>query len=282
MRARLRRLRFGLSTVLGIAERGFFIPYRYAAGIAPASRSAPYPELERIFHDAEPAFAALLDEIALRADAIRAIAGGRPPEPRFEQDWFPRLDAVAAYALVRSLRPRRIVEVGSGHSTRFMARAVRDGDLATAVTAIDPAPRADISGLAVTTVRSTVQAAGLAPFADLARGDILFIDSSHILMPGSDVDFLLARVLPGLPAGVHVHIHDIFLPDGYPQSWQWRGYNEQTGIAALIQGGGYRLRWSSRYVATRMEAALAGHVAAGLPLPEGAFETSLWLVKERG
>jgi hypothetical protein len=281
MRTRLRRLRFGLSTILGIAERGFFIPYRYAGGIARAERSAPYPELERIFQDAEPAFAELLDEIALHATAIRAIAGGRPPEPRFEQDWFPRFDAVAAYALVRKLRPRRIVEIGSGHSTRFMARAIRDGALQTAITAIDPAPRADIAGLGVATLRSTLQAGGTAPFAELARGDILFVDSSHILMPGSDVDFLLGRVLPALPAGVHVHFHDVFLPDGYPESWLWRGYNEQTAVAALLQGS-YRLRWSSRYVTTRMAPALKGHFATRLPFPEGAFETSLWLVKERG
>ena len=73
---------------------------------------------------------------------------------------------------------------------------------------------------------------------DLAPGDVLSIDSSHILMPGTDVDILLNRVLPALPAGVLVHIHDVFLPDDYPPAWSWRGYNEQLGVAALVQGGG--------------------------------------------
>ena len=76
-----------------------------------------------------------------------------------------------------------------------------------------------------------------------------------------------------------VHVHDMFLPDDYPPEWEWRGYNEQLGIAALIQGGGYRLLWSSHYAVTRMPVAVAGSVARTLPLKEGAKESSLWLVK---
>ena len=58
-------------------------------------------------------------------------------------------------------------------------------------------------------------------------------------MPGTDVDMLFNHVLPGLKRGVMVHVHDVFLPDDYPPEWEWRGYNEQLGIATLIQGGGY-------------------------------------------
>ena len=63
------------------------------------------------------------------------------------------------------------------------------------------------------------------------------IDSSHTLVPGSDVDLLLNRVLPALSAGAVVHVHDIFLPDNYPDDWAWRGYNEQLGVAPLLFGG---------------------------------------------
>jgi len=76
------------------------------------------------------------------APELEAIGADRPPQPRWDQDWFPRLDAAAAYAIVRKTQPRRIVEVGSGHSTRFLARAVADGKLETEITAIDPQPRA--------------------------------------------------------------------------------------------------------------------------------------------
>lgn len=91
---------------------------------------------------------------------------------------------------------------------------------------------------------------------------MLAIDSSHVLMPGTDVDVLLNRALPALPAGILVHVHDVFLPDGYPPAWAWRGYNEQLAIATLIQGGGFRLVWSSRYVATRMAEPLRGRTVA--------------------
>jgi hypothetical protein len=124
-----------------------------------------------------------------------------------------------------------------------------------------------------------MQRAGADVFAGLAPGDVVFIDSSHILMPGTDVDLLFNGVLPALPRGVHVHVHDVYLPDGYPADWAWRGYNEQNAVAALLAGGGYRLRWSSRYVATRMASAVAGSGLDRLPLPPGARETSLWLIK---
>ena len=79
-----------------------------------------------------------------------------------------------------------------------------------------------------------------------------------------------------LPAGVLLHLHDIFLPDDYPASWGWRGYNEQSGVAALLDGR-WETLFASRYVATRMSDRVRGSVIAQLPLLPGAFETSLWL-----
>jgi hypothetical protein len=108
---------------------------------------------------------------------------------------------------------------------------------------------------------------------------MLFIDSSHILMPGTDVDLLLNRILPILPSGALVHFHDIFLPDDYPPDWDWRGYNEQLGVGTLLQGNGFQLLWSSHYAVTRMSAAVTGSVAGKLEKLAGAREASLWLVK---
>jgi len=275
----LRRIRLGLSTILGFGKRGFFIPYRYADRVPSRADRGPYEALEPTFAEAAPTFAALLKSMAPYADAFRAIGGAPPPEPRWDQDWFPRLDAAALYVLMREARPRRIVEIGSGHSTRFMGRAARDGGLSTEIVSIDPEPRADIQGTGATIIRNTVQGAGLTPFDGLSEGDILFIDSSHILMPGTDVDLLFNHVLPKLKRGVMVHIHDVFLPDDYPPEWDWRGYSEQLGVATLIQGGAYRLLWSSHYAVTRMPVAIAGSVVRTLPLMDGAKEASLWLVK---
>lgn len=270
-----RRRRLGLATVLDLKPRGFFLPYRHADA---TQAVPPYPAVEAAF--AAAGFGATLDLVDGLGDALQAIAADAPaPAPRWNQDWFPRLDAAAAYALVRQRKPGRIVEVGSGHSTRFLVRAIADGGLATTLTAIDPAPRATLDGLKVTWRRELVQATPLALFEGLAAGDVLFIDSSHLLMPGSDVDHLLNRVLPALPPGVLVHFHDVFLPDDYPDAWRWRCYNEQLALPALILGGGYAPVFSSRCAVTRLADRLAKSVVARLPLLGGAFEASLWLEK---
>jgi hypothetical protein len=274
-----RRLHFGLATVLGLAKRGFFIPYRYADTLPPAGARPTYRAIEALFDAHRTDFLGLIDGLADYAEPFAAIGPDSPPAPRWNQDWFPRLDAAVAYAMVRRGAPARIVEVGSGHSTRFMARAVADGGLATRITAIDPAPRAALDGLDIEIHRKTVHQAGAAPFADLAAGDILFIDSSHILMPGSDVDWLFNHLLPTLPAGLRIHIHDVFLPDDYPVEWDWRAYNEQLAAAAMLLTGGYRPLFASGYAVTRLAGAVAASAVARLPLGAGAYETSLWLEK---
>ena len=267
-----RRLALGLSTLLGLAPRGFFIPYRHAGAVDGARG---YPALEPLF--AAAPLEATLEAMEGFAAALLVFGAEPPPAPRWAQDWFPGLDGAAAYALVRAGRPRRIVEVGSGHSTRFIARAVADGGFPCAVTCIDPAPRANLAGLAVDWRRGTLAEVGLAPFAALEAGDVAFFDSSHILMPGSDVDDALNRVLPALPAGVLVHFHDVFLPDPYPVEWAWRGYNEQSALAPLVTGGAWQLFWASRFVRTRMADRLGRSPLAALPVPPGAHEASLWL-----
>ncbi len=275
----IRRLLMGLQTVLGFRRRGFFIPYRYADSLPPAGKVPLYAEIGKAMKAREAAFSELVTAIDGHADALKAIEGDAPPAPRWAQDWFPRLDAAAAYTLVRTRRPRRIIEVGSGHSTRFMARAVKDEGCGTEITAIDPAPRALIEGLEVDIVKATLAQAGLSAFDQIEAGDVVFIDSSHILMPGSDVDDLLNRVLPRLPAGTLVHVHDMYLPDDYPAAWGWRGYNEQSAVAALVLTGAYEIVFASHYAVTRLATKLENTVLGRLPLVDGALETSLWLRK---
>ncbi len=267
--------------MLGLRKQGFFIPYRYAETIKPVDAADPaYPRLDALFRASDPQFREMLDAMGDLSADLDAIGGEDPPEPRWRQDWFPGLDAAAAYTVIRTRKPRRIVEIGSGHSTRFFARAVRDGGLSTRITAIDPAPRADLSQLAgIDLILAVVQDADRTVFAALEPGDVLSIDSSHILMPGTDVDLLLSDVVPGLPAGVLLHIHDIFLPWSYPAEWDWRGYNEQQGVAALIGSGGWDLLWASQFIRRRLLPDLPDHPAAGLSVPEGASESSLWLKK---
>jgi predicted O-methyltransferase YrrM len=274
MKISWRRLKFGFSTLLGLKPLGFFIPYRYAKSVRPLG----YPALRPLFEASRPCFAEVLGHIESHAGDLRRILEGRGPA-RFDQDWFPRLDAAAAYAIVRRERPQRIVEIGSGHSTRFMAQAVSDGSLATRITCIDPAPRAVLAELDVEHRPVLLRDTGPAVFEALGPGCILFIDSSHIAMPGTDVDRLFLDVLPRLAGGTLVHIHDVTLPDAYPEAWAWRSYNEQLLVGALLQGGAYELVFASHFVAREVLASAKAGLLAELPLPPGAHETSLWLRK---
>jgi methyltransferase family protein len=183
--------------------------------------------------------------------------------------------------MVRRFAPRRIVEVGSGHSTRFFARAAADGATATQLIAIDPAPRATLAGLPIELLQARVQQAGNAPFAQLADGDFLVVDSSHKMAPGSDVQLLIEHVLPALPAGVYVHFHDIFLPQDYPAAWGWRRYSEQGAVAALLSDGSYSILFASAWIIAQRKHLLGTGVLSRLPLVPGAIESSLWLRKTR-
>lgn len=268
----------GLQTILGLRRQGFFIPYRYADSLAP--QQPLYDGIAAQFAAAENIFLDLLRGADSYAEALLRIAEDKAsqPAPRFTQSWFPTLDAVAAYTLVRQYAPRRIIEIGSGHSTRFLARAVADSGIPAEIIAIDPQPRAALTGLAVQFMPTVVQTADPAIFSTLQSGDMLFIDSSHILVPGSDVDCLFNRILPVLPHGVLVHIHDIFMPDDYPADWSWRGYNEQQLVGPLLAGG-FKPLFASHYVQTRLAQAVSGGVVGRLPHMAEARPASLWMVK---
>ena len=278
-----KRLVAGLATVLGIKPLGFFIPCRYAAQ-ASSNSAASFASVEKIFANARQNFGAVIGDIEACAPELRAIAAADrlagDAQPHFRQGLFPRLDAAAAYALARRYKPGRIVEIGAGYSTRFLATAIAEGGFDCRLTTIDPSPRKVVNLSGIEIIETTVQEAGHAPFDDLAPGDFLIVDSSHILMPGSDVDMVLNAILPRAPRGLLVHFHDIFLPDAYPREWDWRAYNEQNAVAALLTSGdAFEVLFASHYAATRMPDLLAGTVISEIGLPDGVFETSLWLRK---
>ncbi len=268
----------GLATVLGIARRGFFIPYRYAGLIPPHAERGTYAAVAEAFRARADSFQGVLATVQEYQADLEALAGPAPgalAAPRWDQDWFPPLDAAVLYALIRRHRPARIFEVGCGHSTRFAARAVADEGLETEIRCFDPAPRAVLDGLGVVAEKVTVQEAGAETFEPLAAGDFLVVDSSHILMPGSDVDLLVNHVLPSLPAGVLVQFHDIFLPDDYPEAWDWRGYNEQLALVPLVLGGRFEIVFSSRFADAG--GLPEGHVVRGFAGASAAPPSSLWL-----
>lgn len=266
----------GLRTVRGEAREGFFIPYRYAGAVPDIV--APYDALSPLFEAQRAAMSTWLNKAEAHATTLSSFDGSGASHARLDQYWCPRLDAAMAYTLVRELRPARIIEIGSGHSTRFMVQAIGDANVNCAFTAIDPAPRAGLAELPVTFLAKTLQETDLALFSKLKAGDFLCVDSSHILMPGSDVDIIINRILPMLPRGVIVFFHDIFLPEAYPSDWLWRGYNEQNAVGGLLQGG-YELVFASHYAVQQMADVFEALAIAKLPLLPGAHECGLWLRK---
>ena len=174
------------------------------------------------------------------------------PEPRWDQTWFPPLDGMSMYAMLASRRPRKFVEIGSGNSTKFAARAIRDNSLDTEIISIDPQPRAEVDRICSRVIRQPVEeASGLdAIFAGLEPNDVVFFDGSHRCLQNSDVTAFFIDFLPIIPDGVVVGLHDIFWPNDYPKQWVKRYYNEQYVLAAYMLGMGSRfpLLFSSAYI----------------------------------
>src|ERR1019366_3993414 len=104
------------------------------------------------------------------------------------------------------------VEIGSGNSTKFVARAIADHGLETKIISIDPQPRAEIDSLCNEVMRKPLEKCNLDIFGTLGESDIVFADNSHQSFMNSDVTVFFCEVLPMLARGVTVGIHDIFLP----------------------------------------------------------------------
>lgn len=156
-----------------------------------------------------------------------------------ENGRFEGIDPMLAYCLMRYFRPRTIIEVGSGFSTLILAEAARANG-STELHSIDPYPQEivtqGVAGLASLT-KKKVQDVELSRFTALDSGDCLFIDTSHVVKIGGDVNFLLLEVLPRLKPGVIVHLHDIFFPFEYPKKWvlrQRRFWTEQYILQAFL------------------------------------------------
>ena len=160
-----------------------------------------------------------------------------PREPSWVNDWLPALDGAAIYAFIRSRAPSLYIEIGSGHSTKFAARAVRDGRLRTRIVSIDPQPRADMEGLCDRVLRVPLEAADLSVFDELSGGDVVFFDGSHRTFMNSDATVFFLEVLPRLADGVLVGVHDVFLPYDYPRDFADRYYSEQYLLAAHLIAG---------------------------------------------
>ncbi len=127
---------------------------------------------------------------------------------------YGEIEALILHAMIRYLRPRRIIEVGSGYSTYVSSQALNLNANSGELICIEPYPYEELQKLQGVSqlIPQKVQAVPRSFFRQLDENDILFIDSSHIVKVGSDVVYLFLEVLPVLRPGVVVHVHDIGFP----------------------------------------------------------------------
>jgi len=271
MNALRRRLRLG-SRLTGLANRmGWHFLRKRDYDVVARTYYSPIPDLAAvpdaawgrrsalrgIALDATRAFAFAEAQLAPYVDEWDPPLEGRLDEPRFfvRNHTFQDVDADLLYAMVRHVKPRRIVELGSGFSTLAMAEAAaanaRDG-VATALSCYDPYLRPNVAGHLIEGLAEQhawrAQDVPAETFAALGRDDMLFVDTTHAVKLDGDVNRIVLDVLPALSPGVLVHFHDIWLP------WEYHRDLLET----------LRMYWTEQYL---LQAYLAENPAYEVVLP---------------
>jgi Methyltransferase domain len=205
---------------------------------------------------------------------------------RFENPAYSWGDGSVLHAILRHYRPKRLIEIGSGYSSACTLDTVElnlDGHCQ--LTFIEPYPELLLSLIGdaasrVHILQHGVQQTPLALFNELEEGDILFIDSTHVLRTGSDVCFELFEVLPNLAKGVLVHFHDMFWPFEYPREWvidENRSWNELYAVRAFLTNNhDWKVLMFNDYMAVFERPLIETTYPAFLRNPGGA----LWLQRQ--
>lgn len=160
----------------------------------------------------------------------------------FKNNSFESGDAEYWYSLIRLKKPQRIIEIGSGHSTKLARLAIeanqkQEGAYLCKHICIEPYEMPWLEAIGVEVIREKVENIPIAFFEQLEANDVLFIDSSHMIRPQGDVLFEYLELIPILKSGVIVHVHDIFSPRDYLKEWiveEVRFWNEQYLLEAFL------------------------------------------------
>ncbi len=167
-----------------------------------------------------------------------------PHEYYVSNGFFEAVDGEILYCMIRHFKPKKIIEVGSGYSTYLSAQTIlknkKESDHDCELIAIEPYPNhvllRGFPGLS-RLLNKKVQDVPISEFQQLGKNDILFIDSSHVLKIGSDVQYELLDIIPRLKKGVIVCFHDIFMPAEYRKEWIIKYHyfwNEQYLLQAFL------------------------------------------------
>lgn len=187
----------------------------------------------------------LLTKITQNNQALLAYFKNKDNRFRLDNDQFGQSDASFLYLMLRHLKPKRIIEVGSGWSSALMLDINQQHPAdAAQLTFVEPYPdrlnkaikKSDTNNANI--IVKGVQTVPASDFKKLQSGDVLFIDNSHVSKTGSDVNYLFLNILPQLNKGAYIHVHDIFYPFEYPLQWvaERRNWNEVYVLHALLIG----------------------------------------------
>jgi hypothetical protein len=224
------------------------------------------------------------------------------PNDKIPQPWsfcsnnphFGPVDAEVLYCMIRHFKPKKLIEIGSGASTYLSAQAILRNEEETGrraeLVAIEPYAngvlKAGFPGLSRLIPRKA-EDVDPAEYEALEANDILFIDSSHVLKIGGDVQHQYLEILPRLNTGVLVHVHDIFFPGEYPRSWvlrMHRFWNEQYLVQAFLAfNSAFEIMWCGSYMhlkhPDRLEQAFASYDRESIWSSDRPGATSLWIRK---
>ncbi len=163
------------------------------------------------------------------------------PEPAWTGIPYSPFDLLTLYSIIRTNKPKRFIEIGSGATTCIAHKAIKKNGGNTKIISIDPEPRAEIDAICDEIIREGLECCDLTIFDRLEPGDILFFDGSHRSFVNSDVTVFFIDVLPRIKPGVVIHIHDITIPWDYPSMflpWYW---NEQYLLHIYLMGNMQRI-----------------------------------------
>jgi Methyltransferase domain len=194
------------------------------------------------------AYAELISELSIFTGELEVFPRTTSGDCILWTDTYPSFDSSALYCMIRHLKPKRYIEVGCGFSSRISSEALRrnasEGSPCE-VTYIEPYPGSRLDGFELygQLLVQTIQDTPLSMFSSMGQGDILFIDTSHVIKCQNDVEYELLHILPSLNKGVYIHIHDISTP--YDQRTDWivgpgdtsGAANEQYALECLLSGG---------------------------------------------
>jgi predicted O-methyltransferase YrrM len=199
----------------------------------------------------------------------------------WDNQLYTGLDALVLYALVRKLKPRRVIEIGSGYSTHVTLAALKENACGS-LTCIEPYPTDILKSVSdeISIEVKEIQDVETDIFCSLTPNDIVFVDSSHVSAFQSDVNFEILELFPLIPKGVVVHVHDIFFPYEYPRGWieerRWY-WNEQYMLYAfLLQNPCWEIIFPSHYT---LNCGIDRLVQMPADVPSPLTGSSCWLLR---